>query len=777
LTAQLDRALLELSEAIAGEPAAVVAVGGYGRREMAPHSDVDVMLLHDGADTDRLAKAVLYPLWDAGLKVGHSVRTVREAVAAARDNLATATSLLTARRVAGSEELVAALEQGLSGHFKGRPLASLLAAEEKARRAAEPYPVMDADLKNGRGGLRTFAGFMWERRRASLIGRDAQLPETPAEGNAHNTLLALRNALHATSGRVSDRFVFDLRGTAAAWLGMDVAEAAERMCAALRVGDRLAERCWPDLTTITADPMVAFGRRVFGAIKSRFTSESTATAGASPLAVAARAASRPEGVWLAPVERDALTAPPMPWTADDRAAFVGLLSAGPRGMAAFELLDESGWLARELPEVGAVIAAPHLAPMHRHPVDSHLWRTVDEALALAKDPNPVLAGVMTELGATEELALAAFFHDIGKGAAGDHSVVGAEIVESLFARAGFGPATTATVAAAVRHHLLLVRVATRRDLADDSVVDDVADLVDDPRLLQLLLLLTVADSRATGPRMWTPWKERLVVALYRRVGERLGVETGPPDVDVAAVVAVAEGEVSRRQVEEHVAAMPPDYLVLHEATDVLRHLELLEGGGLRVALLSAEKDGIATVFVTGPDRVGFLSAVAGAMALNQVSILEARLLTRADGAAVDTFKVTHTLGSGVVDGARLHRVEEDLREILGGGRDLTAELAAKARSYRDHAAREVPERVDCRLDPSGRWTVVEVRCGDRIGRLQQIVEVMARRGLDVHYAKIDTRGDEVIDTFHVRDSGGHPVRDPALLEDLAAAVRAAVAET
>ncbi len=758
LTASLDAALAALAAPMADEPgAAVVALGGYGRGEQCLHSDVDVMLLHEVSDPDRLARHVLYPLWDANLKVGHSVRTVAEAVIAARSRFDTLTSLLSGRLVAGDAALFAAFEKRLAGLVKGRPLSPALATEERVRRSVDPYQVMAADLKNGRGALRTFQGLWWERRRAALLGREPD-PEHPEEREARGTLLAVRNALHAVAGRAIDEYNPDLREPVARWLGEDVATVSARLCRALRYGDHLAERHWPDIHP-GDDPMVGFGRRVFASIRSRFRPVEIAPS-RRPLELAARAAARPEGVWFDSVEIEQIRAGvDQQWTAGDREAFLALLTAGERGRAAFGWLEELGWVSIAIPEWRAVAAAPQLAPFHEHPVDAHLWRCVDEMQSLLDGGDPLVGKVVAELGSTEELILSAFFHDIGKAQGGDHAEVGAVAVERFFRRAGFGPATSGAVIGAVRHHLMLARAATRRDIADPAVVAEVVDTAGDLRALQILYLLTIADSRATGRTMWSEWKATLLRQLFVRAAAQFGEE--PPDPATAAldaVLAAAGDPLTQRAVEEHVAAMPDGYLDVFSPEHVLWHLEAAARREGDASIHVRPGSPTDTVVVVGSDRAGFLFATSSVFAANGIGVLSARLMTRADGTVIDTFQVHRDRGREPIPAERWARVEHDLRAALAGRLDVAEMVRKRAEAYTGRSA--TPVQVAPRPGAAPRHTVVEVRATDRIGLLADIVGALYAEHLDIDLAVVETRGTDVVDVFHVRRDG-HPIRDEA----------------
>ncbi|MGB5432958.1 MAG: HD domain-containing protein [Acidimicrobiia bacterium] len=768
LTAALDAGIAELGSGIgAGE--AVVALGGYGRGEQCIWSDVDLMILHHKRETEPLVQSVFYPLWDANLKVGHAVRSVQECRMAGREDLETLTSLLSARLVVGDTELFAEFERALGEILRERALAPRLADLERERRVAEPYPVMAADLKGGRGALRTHEGFWWERRRAELIG--LSYPEqTVEEREAKTVLLSIRNALHAVAGRPTDRFLVDLREPAAAWLDTDVQSLAVSLTSALHIGDRLADRRWPELH-VEPESSAGLGRRVFGAIRTRFsTSEMQANGDASEtvLAMAVRAAGRSRGAWFDPAEEDLIrAAPPTEWTAADRTAFVTLLSAGGRGRTIFGLLEELGWVEREFPEWIPVSTAPQLAPFHSHPSGSHMWRAVDEMQAIINAPGADQQ-MVDEIGSTEELLLAAFLHDIGKAQGGNHEIVGAHLAAAFLRRAGFGPSTVASVVNAVRHHLLLAETATRRDIADPAVIDEVASVIEDLRQLQLLYLLTVADLRATGSTMWNEWRSTLLGRLYRRVARALetgGAVRATPDIE--AIVEAVDGRFDRRFIEEHVDAMPGDYLDTTSPREVAWHLDVVSALDIP-GLVSVDAHTADRILVAGTDREGFLLAVGQAFTRNGIGVMDARLRTRSDGIALDTFHVADDRTGGAVAPERWERVADDLVSALSDEDSLRSAIAERIRAYRRHDEGQSP--VEVRTDRSGRNTVIEVRAPDRIGLLLDIVEALHDEELDVRLAKIDTMGGQARDLFHVRRSGA-PIRGETELAALRARIQ------
>jgi [protein-PII] uridylyltransferase len=764
LSDALDRGIRELAVELPTS-IAIVAVGGYGRAEQCIFSDVDVLVLHGGIDPEPAVRGVLYPLWDANLKVGHAVRTLRETSTAGSEDFETLTSLLSARLLAGDEGLFEDLLGVVTGLVKGRPLASRLASLERERRQRHPYPIMAADLKDGRGALRTHQGIWWERRRAALLGLDVDDP-TPEETAAKHALLGARNALHAAARRANDRFVLGLREPASAWMDMDPYDLARSVTTALDAGDKLADRRWPDIHVET-DPMVRFGRRIFTGIRSRFAGDQEPPPGdagdGSVLATAIAAVARTDGArFTADEEAMIASAPSVPWTAADRRSFELLLTAGARGRSIFGQLDELGWIDREFPEWRAVATAPQLAPFHDHPVGAHLHRTVAEMVSLMEDRGE-FGEIAAEVASSEELVLAAFLHDIGKARGGDHAEIGAGLARSFLRRVGFGPATVASISDAVRLHLLLPETATRRDIGDPAVIDDFVEQVSDGQQLRILYLLAVADLRATGTAMWNAWRRALLRTVFTKALEAIEAGSAPPAThDVAAVVEAAAGSVDRRSIEEHVDAMPAGYLDTTTASDVLWHIRGASDLDGAASVLD-DPDEPGRVLVVGADRAGFLLAVSRSFAANGVGVLDARLRTRSDGVAIDTFHVADDRSGAPIPADRWRSVALDLLASLSGEQDLRPAVVRRVETY--HRTRDA-RSIAVRVGVDGRFTSIDVRMPDGLGVFTTIVEALHGEGLDIHVARIDTMGEEVRDVFLVRRVGGGGIRTAAELAAL-----------
>jgi [protein-PII] uridylyltransferase len=707
LTAALDTAIRSLTSE--RTDVAVVAIGGYGRGELSLFSDVDLMLLHEVGDPSDEAANLFRPLWDANLRVGHAVRTSKEASAAAKERFDTQTTLLTSRLVSGSQELFDRLMSEVAGVTRARPLRRHLVAEERERRLETPYLLMAPNLKTGRGGLRTLQGFEWERRREDLIGRFSR-DSRPEEGDARETLLRVRNALHASAGRAHDVFSPDLREPVARWLGADLFETARDLVGAMQAVDRLASLRWPEVLDERPGPL---GRRVW-----------------------ARLIGKPESL--------SAVSPP---SVDE---LMWILQSDEQGRLVFERLFEKGLVDDLLPEWEVVRSLPQLAPFHEHPVDVHLWRTVHEMRLLMGEPH--YGRIAAELDAPEVLLLSAFLHDIGKGHGGDHARVGAGIAASFCARLGLDGRASSLIEGAVAHHLLLARAATRRDLDDPAVVDEITETVGDLAALQVIYLLTVADSRATGTTMWSDWKATLLRTLFVRCAARFGAEHAAP-VEAGTTIGIvleAVGADLAREFESHLIGMPDEYLRSATVDDVVWHFDLIGSvtGASGVGVRSEEP--LDKVVVVGHARPRFRRLVAESFAANGIDVLEARLHSRVDGMIVDTFRVRDDRTGGSVPADRWARARVDIEAALAGELDTESKVAERAAAYPTSSPGVAKPSVDGSFDAATGDLVLTIKCADRIGRLAEILDALHRCGLEIRLAKLDSRGEQLVDTFHVR---------------------------
>jgi [protein-PII] uridylyltransferase len=762
------RELFERSDPPAG--VALIALGGYGRRELAPASDVDVLVLHEGSDTDTVSRVVdglLYPLWDTGLEVGHAVRTPDQAVAIAEERLDALTAVLDGRLVAGDGNVWAAtrsLVHGLARGDRARAFAERL-REDAARRTdrfgAVSY-LLEPDLKEGCGGLRDAQSMRWlslaigEGDDALVAARLLRAAERSAVDDAVEFLVRVRSAVHLETGRGGDRLVMDLQPAVARALGFEDEPD-------LRAVDGLMRNVFEHARQIEHVVGSAFDRFLRGGSEPAAFEPSPA----GVLRVFRDAAAT--GAVLSPATLDAVEAAgiadPVEWNDETRDAFLDVLSVGVEGSKALEALDRLGLLSRYVPAWSAVRCRPQRDPYHRFSVDVHLLRAFHEMarlIAAADDPVAVeAASLATDRPA---LLLGALLHDIGKTGRDGHVPAGAAIAAEELRRMRVPEATAGLARFLVAEHLLLSDTATRRDLEDDDLILDVAARVGDQERLAALYLLTLADATATGPLAWTPWRATLVRELVGKVQRAL--ERGAMGVDVAERLAARAEELRDAVASDRAAGvdaflrrMPRPYVLNVPVARIARHLELLEAtiGALDVRTLTegGERPGTYSLTVVAADRPGLLSWIAGALSLAGLSILTAQVFTTRDDVAVDVFEVEGVFEAEVTE-ERWRRFRSTLRRVLDGRLSLEHRVRQKRAQYPE-PTKEASVDVTIHNDVSDVFSVVEIGCPDRIGLLFDVTATLAELGLDVHLAKVATYGGRVVDAFYVRDELGRKV--------------------
>ena len=778
----LDATLAELFMPAGGRTrAAIVALGSYGRRELCPGSDVDVMLLHDARGRARpgvhaLAERLWYPLWDAGFVTGHALRTVKESVALADDDLDALTAIVEARHVAGDAALTADLvgrARDLIARRGGRVLHALAGAAELRR--VRPGPVaemLEPDLKEGAGGLRDLQALEWaayalrEDGTAGLVRRGFLSADDHARlGVARDKLLDLRLALHRLTGGRSDQLALQDQDALAASVGAADADALVRdLASTAREVAWISRDVWARILDHLSGPS---GR---GGSRDRVLAEGvvlrdgrvTLVDGVSALRVLDAASSAAEVG--APFDRSALVRlhdmDDPTWDVWERAAFLRLLRGGGRAVPVFEALDHEGVLVRLLPEWEHVRSRPQRNAYHRFTVDRHLLEAVAECARLldAADETPVeFDGVVARACRRPELLLlGALLHDIGKGREGDHSHVGARVAEQFARRIGLDSEGREILVWLVRHHLLMADTATRRDLADASVADGLAAVcAGDAERLRLLYLLTIGDSRATGPAAWSASKAALVRDLF--VKAAAAIERGAA-VSVAADRRDALADLlGRDDAAAFLARLPDAYLLAFDAHEAAEHHDYVRAGS---AVKVRRHDGRVTVTVVAPDRPGLLATLAGALVVCGLDVTEANLFSTDDGLAIDVFRATDPFGR-LSDG--VEGVERALADALTGGLDIDRRVAERRRDYRRPGERG-PVAVDVDTDSSATDTIVTVHADDEVGLLFRVASAFAALGVDVRVAKVATLGSRVVDSFYVRDAGGAKIEDLDRLE-------------
>lgn len=715
-----DRWVIELFEAaIAEHPTkhrvALLAVGGYGRGELAPHSDLDLLLVHDAKarkvakEIEPIASAIWYPLWDAGVKLGHAVRRIDEQLDLVDGDLDSATALLTARPLAGDAEIAAEITERGRRSWETQRSSYLSALRERMRErqasAADVAYRLEPDLKAGHGGLRDVQTVWWARK----SGLDVIADDLTALDDCYDTLLRARVALHQTTGRPGEIMRLedqDAIATCGGWADADSMMAD--VAAAGRTVSWLCDENWN--RAIERDPEA--DRAIAPGVVLR-NGEIQLTEGADPVAdptlalQAAVAAARNDcRIARSTLERlrDEVEPWPGTWPVGARDELVALLLEGHRAIRVLESLDQRELISRFLPEWEPVRSKPQRNAYHRFTVDRHLW----EAAANA-------AELVDRVSRPDLLVVGALFHDIGKGYPGDHTVVGMDMVRDIAPRLGFNRHDTDALVTMVEHHLLLPDVAMRRDLTDEATIDLVAGLVGSVEKLELLDALTEADSKATGTSAWGSWKEELVDELVSRTKHVLGGGQASevtwrlfPDAATLAVMAAGEVDISR--------------------------------------------DGDLITIVT-PDSSGTFSQVAGVLSLHGLDVVTARAYSDEQGMAASQFRV-------VAPNAEIkwRSLKTDLRKGLRHELAIEARLVDRAKTYRRRPRTQAdapgPPKVKFIEGGSSNATVIEVQAVSKIGILHRITKALAEVGLDIRHATVQTIGMEVVDTFYVRTREG-----------------------
>jgi [protein-PII] uridylyltransferase len=694
---------------------ALVAVGGYGRRELLPCSDLDVVLLHgERGDVAAVAGGVFYPVWDSGIALDHAVRTVAEARAVAADDLAVALGLVDARHVAGDPKVTDALRTGVLGDWRRQAAIRLpkLAQSGRDRQAevGELAHLLEPDLKQAYGGLRDIVAL-----RAVAASWVADRPHAAAVSEAHEWLLVVRDALHRTTGRRTDRLVFEDQDAVAESLGLLDADALMRRVA--EAGRAIAYAA--DVTWRQVDRTLRGRSRSGGSRRSvsrqslspgvvEHDGEAVLARDVRPhldpvLPLRAAAGAAQAGLVLSPatVERLALECPPLPavWPDVARDALVALLGAGRSAIPVWDSLEAAGLIVQWLPEWEPVRYRPQRTPVHRHTVDRHLV----EAAAVA-------AGFTRRVSRPDLLLLAALFHDLGKGGPGDHSETGAAIATDLAGRLGLSLVDAERLGLLVRHHLLLPAMATRRDLDDPTTIEAVARAVGSVDVLDLLAALTEADATAAGPLAWSPMRARLVGDLVDRVRLVLG------------------GQRFRK---------PPALEPWQE--------ELATSTALAVQIdLSGQPDDACRVTVVVPDRPDAVAPVTGVLALHRLDVRSATIQTMGGRAVQVWHAATGFRGAPDADLLRA-----DIARALDGRIDLAAKLRARAGERRRRIAGYADPHVEVLPGASAGATVIEVRAHDAPGLLYRLVSTIAGCGAIVRSAVVGTLGAEAVDVFYL----------------------------
>lgn len=808
--------LYPISNPTASERLSLIAVGGYGRGEMAPYSDLDIGFItpyKPTSWTEQVIESMLYTLWDLGLKVGHSSRSIDETIRMAKADLTIRTALLEARFIWGDraiyEECVrrfdAEVMQGTARAFVAEKLAE---REARHKQMGDSRYVVEPNVKEGKGGLRDLHTLFWIGKYVNRVRTVAELVDvgllTRAElsqfQRCENFLWAVRCHMHELSRRAEDRLTFDLQ-----------IEVARRMGFVEKRGRSAVERFMHlyflvaktvgDLTGVFLahldDSMGKRGRRYIPAMFTRRRKLDGFVLDRGRLTVPTDDFFREQPVRMIEIfalaDRHGLDIHPNAMRALNRdarlidrkvrgdpaanALFMDVLTSPRDPEKVLRWMNEAGVFGRFVPDFGRVVAQMQFDMYHHYTVDEHTIRAIGLLAQIEKgefrEDHPLGTAIITKINSRRVLYVAVLLHDIAKGRGGDHSVLGAALAEKLCPRLGLTPAETETVAWLVRHHLLMSTTAFRRDLSDYKTILDFAEMVQSPERLRLLLLLTIVDIRAVGPGIWNGWKRQLLAELYdfaeevirpghkqrgrlerieakrTRLGERLGIDT-----------ATFNALVDR---------FPQSYWIA-EPEDVLernaRHLLAADAAALSIDALPWPERDATLVTVYAADHPGLFYRIAGAIHLAGGNIIDARIHTLKDGTALDNFLVQDPLGGRFDDPAQLMRIRTYIEDALSNRQKLMTRLDQRPPPRARAEAFQVVPQVLIDNKASNRFTVVEVAARDRPALLLSLAFALFQSKTMVHSAHVATYGERAVDTFYLTDLFGGKLESKTRLATL-----------
>ncbi|MCU0886621.1 MAG: [protein-PII] uridylyltransferase [Rubritepida sp.] len=840
LGSEMDRVLLAILDYAAtmvppagGAPAvdfALVATGGYGRGVLAPHSDIDLLFLtprEPGPRTRRLIEFTLYLLWDLGLKVGHATRSAEDCLAEGLKDATILTALVDARFLGGDAAVFESFAAAFAAHRVQDGLAPFLAAkraertERHARYGESPF-LVEPHVKEGRGGLRDLQTLYWLARYAFDVQRMPELvgPDSPGGGllterearailRAWDFLWTLRFHLHYVTGRAEERLTFDLQPVIAARMGYTRHGAQDG-------SERLMKHLF-----LTARDVVRFTRILEPAIERAALGPPAARREGDEGLAALGLAFADGKLVAAPPDRDFSREPilmlrivkaardrcleihPLAIRALIRHArqaerlrgdpeaselFLDLLT-GKHAAKWLRLLNEAGFLGRFIPEWQRIVGLMQFDTYHVFTVDEHTIEAIGVLQQIEKgelsEIAPVATELMGQLQSRRALYVATLLHDAAKGRGGDHSELGARFAQEICPRLGMSAEETETVSWLVLHHLLVSQTAFKRDIEDPKTILDIADQVQSPERLRLLLVLTVADMRAVGPRVWNAWKATLLREVYWRVSEVLagGMTVPERDVRVARAKEAAAAMLpafSKEEAEHFLSLGYPGYWLSFDSETHARHASLIrdaeaQGSPLTVRTRVLADRGVTEVTVYCTDHPGLFSRISGALAVAGASIVDARIHTLTNGMALDTFWVQDSAGGAFDAPHRLARLAVLVEQSLSGRLKLAAEIRKVRREPARLAAVTVPPRVVVDNHASNSHTVIEVNGRDRPGLLHDVTAAISEQGLQIASAHITTYGVRAVDVFYVKDVFGLKVENERKLATLREALLDALA--
>ncbi len=792
----------------------VIAIGGYGRKELAPFSDVDLMFLVKSRRSQREAQQIQFMLcllWDMGLQVGHSVRTLKEAIAMGNEDLVSLNSMLDARFLVGCQEHYEEFEEKLGQSIKRNRKSvvdkMLRTIEERHLSQGGTAFIQEPDVKEAKGGLRDFhftgwiAKAFYPGQRMEQVLQQHQV--TPAEWTrarqSYEFLQRLRNELHFCSNRKTDVLSHSVLPTVARSFSFRKSRTQKDSEALLhryylevrrieRVLDALTSRLqqetkpsstWFSSKLIRLTPgKTNLRQQKSGPSAVETTPEQWMRAfrysqgGAVPLDDATQSAIRQNSPRF---RRGAFATPQI------GADFRAILRSKGKAAPAIRQMHALGFLGRVLPEFGRLTCQVQHDLYHKYTTDEHTLRALDilDSIADGEDSRHApYRKVLNEIHDSSSLYFAVLMHDTGKGLGKGHSAKGATLVGRALERLGFDPDEGEKVQVLVRHHLLMGHVSQRRNLDDAHTIEEFVKVVDRLDVLNMLLLLTYADAQAVAPGVWTDWKDYLLWDLYHKASERLmfaGSVSRASHADAESirkqVLSLLKDEMSAEALQQHFAGLPESYLLYTASAQIvlqLRLLRKLETADVVIGWVDHTEQGYSDLVLVTRDHPGLFAQIAGGLSAFNLNILSAQLSTREDGLVFDVFQVGSIGGTHQLHQEDQPRVEKLLKKVISGQVDVDDYLKSrsKPRTGNDGPRLSFPSRVRIDNDVSPTATVIEVQAGDRLGLGYRIARALASFNLNIIFAKLATEKSHAFDVFYVRDASGGKITDPGRLQEI-----------
>jgi [protein-PII] uridylyltransferase len=809
----------------AAERLAVLAVGGYGRGEMAPYSDVDLLFLTPYKITpwaESVIESTLYILWDLKLKVGHSSRTVRDCLRLGAEDFTIRTAMLEHRFLSGDEELANKLDKRLRADlFKGteREFVEAKLAERDARheRQGQRY-VVEPNVKEGKGGLRDLQSLFWIGKYLHKVHDAAELVPLGLFTNeefadfveAEDFLWAARCHLHLLTGRATEQLTFDMQVAVAEAMGYEDTE-GRRGVELFMQAYFLQATSVGDLTRIFLTKLEAVHLKAEPLLERLFKRRPRIKAGYTVihnrLAIADDTAFLDDKLNLLRIFQEALRTgmlihpdamrliksnldlidDEMRNDPEARGIFLDLLLKHGNPERALRRMNELGVLAAFIPEFEPIIAMMQFNMYHAYTVDEHIIQCVAQLAMIEKDELiedlPVASSILKRGVNRKILYVALLLHDIGKGRAEDHSILGAKMARKIALRLGLKQDEVDTVEWLVRYHLLMSDMAQKRDIADPRTVRDFAKAVQTVKRLDLLCVLTVCDIRGVGPTTWNNWKAVLIRALYRQTRRALedGMEALTREnrgAEAKSALRAALGDWPRKDLQIETARHYDPYWQGLHVTAHVAFADLLRNaseGNVYIDLHPDEDRDATRVCFVMEDHPGIFARLTGALALVGANVVDARSYTTKDGFVTDAFWIQDADGNPY-DAERLPRLRRMIERTLAGEVVPREAIRDRDKVKKRERAFRVPTHITFDNEGSDIYTIIEVDTRDRPGLLYDLTRTLANSNVYIANAVIATYGEQVVDTFYVKDMFGLKYYSESKQATLEKKLRAAIAE-